>query len=98
MHLYLLVIGTVCMQKMSSADSPHPSAACNPLHFGAQMDALHVAFTCVGAVFEAIVPTVDAMMPDKAPLIVGAWTGFKALALRVPSGRITSVLGEQVSS
>jgi hypothetical protein len=98
MHLYLLIIATVCLQKTSSADLHQSLAACNPLHFASATAALHVSLLYTAAALEIIVPAVDAMMPDKTPLVVGAWTGCNALALRISYGRTRSVLGEQVSA
>ena len=98
MHLYLLIIATVCLQKTSSADLHQSLAACNPLQFVSATAAVHVSLLYTAAVLEMIVPAVEALMPDKAPLVFGVWTGCNALALRISYGRKGSVLGKQVSA
>lgn len=98
MHFYSLIVVAIGLQKVSSADWRQPSGACNPLHTAPAVAALHIAFIYTSAALETIVPTVSAMMPDKAPLVIGAWTGCNALALRVSYSRSTLVPGEQVSS
>jgi len=98
MHLYSLIVAALCLEKVSSAELQQPFAACSPLHIAPAMAALYAALLYTAAVLETIVPTVEAMVPDKAPLVIGAWTGCNALALRVSYGRSTSVPGERVSS
>ena len=98
MHIYPLILAAICLQKISAADLHQPLAAFNSLHLAPAMAVLHVTLLYTASVFEAIAPTVAAMVPDKAPLVIGAWTGCNALALRVSHGRSTSGLREQVGS
>jgi hypothetical protein len=98
MRLYPLIVTAICLQKVSSADLRHPFAASTQFHIAPALAALHVGLIFTAAVLETIVPTVTAMMPDQAPLIIGAWTGCNALALRVSNGRNRSHLKQQVSS
>ena len=98
MHLYPLIVTAVCLQEVLSADLHPPLAACHQVHIAAPaMAALHVGLIYTAAVLEILVPTVAAMMPDNAPLIIGAWTGCNALALRISHGRQKSQLEQQVT-
>jgi len=98
MHLYPLIVTAICLQKVLSADLNPPIAACKQVHIAPAMAALHVGLIYTAAVLETCVPTVAAIMPDNTPLIIGAWTGCNALALRISHGRKKSYLGQQVSS
>jgi hypothetical protein len=98
MHLYPLIVTAICLEKVLSADSHLPFAACNQAHTAPVLAALYVGLIYTAAVLEAVAPTVTVMMPDNAPLVIGAWTGCNALALRISSGRGKSALGAQVSS
>lgn len=97
MHLYSLIVTAICLDKVSSADLHEPFAAFNPLHIAPAPATLHAVLIYTTAVLETIVPTIATMMPDKAPLVIGACIGCNALALRISHSRTTSVLGEQVS-
>jgi hypothetical protein len=97
MHLYPLIVVAICLDTMLSADFHLPFAACSQVHTAPVLAALYVGLIYTAAVLETLAPTVTAMMPDKAPLFIGAWTGCNALALRVTSGREKLYLGEQAS-
>jgi hypothetical protein len=98
MHLYTLIVTAICLQKVLSADLHQPFAACHQVHVAPPMAALHLGLIYTAAILETLAPTVAAMMPDQASLIIGAWTGCNALALRTSFGRNRSHLGQQVGS
>jgi hypothetical protein len=98
MQLYPLIVTAICLQKVLSADFHPPFAAGNQVHIAPAMAALHVGLIYTAAVLETFVPTVAAMMPDNAPLIIGAWIGCNALALRISHSQQKSHSEQQVSS
>jgi hypothetical protein len=98
MHLYPLIVTAICLQKVLAADLHPPVAACHQAHIAPVMAALHFGLVYTAAILEKFVPTVAALMPDNAPLIIGAWIGCNALALRISHGTKKSYLGQQVSS
>lgn len=98
MHIYPFIVGAICLQKVLSADLHQPFATGNSLHLVPAMAALHITLLYTASVFEAIAPTVAALVPEKAPLVIGAWNGCNALARRVSHGRSTSVQERQVNS
>jgi hypothetical protein len=93
MRLYSLIVFAICLDKVFSAELHQPFSAMRPLPGAPATAALHCALIYTAAVLETIVPTVAAMMPEKAPLVIGACTGCNALALRVSQDRNTPVLG-----
>ena len=98
MHLCSLFVIVLCLEKVLPADLHQSHAAYNRFHTAPSMAVLYVALVHTATVLEMIAPTVEAMMPDKAPLVIGVCAGCNALALRFSFGGSTAVLSEQVGS
>ena len=97
MHLYPLIVTAVCLQQMSSADLHQSFAGSTQVPAASALAALHIGLVYTAAILETLVPTVAALMPDKSPLIIGAWTVCNGLALRISFGQDRSHLRQQVS-
>jgi hypothetical protein len=89
MHLFHLIIGTVGLYQLQCLNSDRASVAYPQIQFGAIADLLHSLIGATTVVLEGILPTISALTPERAPLVICLLGGCNALALRIPcrSGR-----------
>jgi hypothetical protein len=86
MHLYRLIVAAICLQQMLCANSQQHGFTLNAQHLATGLAMLHGALSFFATMLERILPTVEAMMPDKAPLIIWLLIGCNGLAIRIPYG------------
>jgi hypothetical protein len=84
MHLDPLILATICLQQMVYANSQQQGFSLSLNDLATGLAVLHSALSFIATMLERILPTVTAVMPDKAPLVICLWSGCNGLALRIP--------------
>jgi hypothetical protein len=82
------------LQQMVCANAQQQGFGLSPTHLATGLAVLHAGLSFSVTMLEQILPTVAAMMPDKAPLFVCLWSGCNALALRVPRGLVQAQVAQ----
>ncbi len=86
LHLYPIIVGTMCFHRLLSTNWGLAAMAPSRPQSDLVTGFLHRLIAGAEVVLERILPTVSALMPDRAPLIICLLNGCNALALRIPYG------------
>jgi hypothetical protein len=84
MHLYRLVIGTIWFHQLLSVNSGRATVAFPQAQLSSILGLLHSLIAATVVVLDRILPTISALMPERAPLVICLLGGCNALALRIP--------------
>lgn len=88
------IIASICLQKEAALQRRF--SASYPTVITSPVPALHLALMYVSAALESVFPAAAAVMPDKAPILIGAWTGCNVLARCITYGLTKQHMKQQV--